>query len=54
MVDHGQGHLVQENEQLMARVKVVEVKMEEGQGLRQKLVEIVANCEEMKQWPPES
>ena len=53
-VDHGQGHLVHEKEQLMAKLKAVEVKMEEGKGLRQKLVEIVANCEEMKQLPPES
>ena len=53
-VDHGQGHLVQEKEQLMVKLKAVEVKMEEGQRLRQKLVEIVANCEEMKQLPPES
>ena len=51
-VDHGQGHLEQEKEQLMAKVKVVEVKMEEGEGLRQKLVEIVANCGKMKQLPP--
>ena len=51
-VDHGQGHLAQEKDQLMAKVKAVEVKMEEGEGLRQKLVEIVANCEKMKQLPP--
>ena len=51
-VDHGQGHLKQEKDQLMAKVKAVEVKMEEGQGLRQKLVEILANCEKMKQLPP--
>ena len=53
-VDHGQGHLKQEKEQLMAKVKAVEVKMEEGQELRQKLFEILANCEKMKQLPPES
>ena len=53
-VDHGQGHLVQEKEQLMVKLKAVEVKMEEGEGLRQKLIEIVTNCEEMKQLPPES
>ena len=52
MVDHGQGHLEQEKEQLMVKLKAVELKMEEGEGLRQKLVEIVANCEEMKQLPP--
>ena len=53
-VDHGQGHLKQEKEQLMAKLKAVEVKMEEGEGLRQKLVEILANCEKMKQLPSES
>ena len=53
-VDHGQGHLKQEKEQPMAKVKAVEVKMEEGVELRQKLVEILANCEKMKQLPPES
>ena len=53
-VDHGQRHLAQEKEQLMVKLKTVEVKMKEGQRLRQKLVEIVANCEEMKQLPPES
>ena len=53
-VDHGQEHLEKEKEQLMTKVKAVEVKMEEGEGLRQKLVEIVANCEKMKQLPPES
>ena len=51
-VDHGQGHLEQEKEQLLAKLKAVEVKMEEGEGLRQKGIEIVANCEEMKQLPP--
>ena len=53
-VDHGQGHLGQEKEQLIVKLKAVEVKKEEGQRLRQKLVEIVANCEEVKQLPPES
>jgi len=38
----------------MAKLKTVKVKMEEGVGLRQKLTEIVANCEKMKQLPPES
>ena len=53
-VDHGQGHLAQEKKQLMVKLKAVEVKMEEGQRLRQKLVEILADCEKMKQLPPES
>ena len=53
-VDNGQGHLKQEKDQLLAKLKAVEVKMEEGEGLRQTLVEIVANCEKMKQLPPES
>ena len=53
-VDHGQGHLAQEKEQLMVKLKAVEVKMEEGERLRQKLVEIVAHCVELKQLPPES
>ena len=53
-VDHGQGHLAQEKDLLMAKLKAVEVKMEEGEGLRQKLIEIVANCDKMKQLPPES
>jgi len=44
-VGHGQGHLEQKMEQLQA-------KMEEGEGHRKKLLEIVANCEEMKQLPP--
>ena len=52
--DHGQGHLNQKKEQLLAKLKAVEVKVEEGEGLRQKLTEIVANCEKMKQLPPES
>ena len=38
----------------MVKLKAVEVKIEEGQGLRQKLIAIVANCEKMKQLPPES
>ena len=46
-VDHG--HLEQEKEQLMVELKAVDMKMEEGERLRQKLIEIVANCEEMKQ-----
>ena len=53
-VDHGQGHFNQKKEQLLAKLKAVEVKMEEGERLRQKLTEIVANCEKMKQLPPES
>ena len=53
-VDHGQGHLGQEKEQLMVKLKAVEVKMEEGERLLKKLREIMANCEEMKQLPPES
>ena len=44
-VDHGQGYLKQKINQLQA-------KMEEGEGHRQKLLEIVAHCEEMKQLPP--
>ena len=48
MVDHGQEHLEVEKEQLMVKLKAVEVKMEEDQGLHQNLVEIVANCEEIK------
>ena len=46
-VDLGQGYLKQKINQLQA-------KMEEGEGHRQKLLEIVANCEEMKQLPPAS
>ena len=38
----------------MAKGKAVEVKMEESEGLRQKLVEIMTNCEKMKQLPPAS
>jgi len=53
-VDYGQGHLAKEMQQLMAKVKAVEVKMEQGEGLRQKLVEIVAHCVELKQLPLES
>ena len=53
-VDHGQEHLEQEKKQLMAKGKAVEVKMEESEGLRQKLVEIMTNCEKMKQLPPAS
>ena len=53
-VDYGQGHLAKEMQQLMAKVKAVKVKMEEGERLRQKLVEIVAHCVELKQLPPES
>ena len=44
-VDHGQGHLEQ-------KMKQLQTKMEEGEGHRQKLLEIVANCEEMKQLAP--
>ena len=40
-VDQGQGHLELKFKQLQA-------KMEEGEGHRQKLLQIVANCEEMK------
>ena len=36
----------------MVKLKAVEVKMEEGEGLRQKLNEILANCEKIKQLPP--
>ena len=52
MVDHGQEHLEVEKEQLMVKLKAVEVKMEEDQGFHQNLVEIVANCEEIKQLSP--
>ena len=52
MVDHGQGHLAQEMDLLMAKLKAVEVKMEEGEGLRQKLIEIVANCEKIQAVAP--
>ena len=38
----------------MVKLKALEVNMEEGVWLRQKLVEIVANCEKMKHLPPES
>ena len=51
-VDQGQGHLGQEMQQLQGKMKAVEVKMEEGEGDRQKQLEIFANCEEMKQLPP--
>ena len=47
MVNHGQA------EQLMFKVKAAEVK-KEGEELRHKLVEIVFNCEEIKQLPPAS
>jgi len=49
MVDHGQGHLEQEKEKLMVKLKAVEVKMKEGERLHQKLIEILANCEKMQQ-----
>jgi len=51
-VDQGQGYLEQEKEQLIIKLKAVDMKMEEGQGLRKKLCEVVANCEEMKELPP--
>ena len=53
-VDQGQGNLGQQMKQLQAKMKVFEMKMEEGEGHRQKLLEIVAHCEEMKQLPPSS
>ena len=42
-VDHGQGNLEQEMEKLMVKLKAVQVKMEEGEGL------YVRN--ELKSWP---
>ena len=53
-VGQGQEHLEKEKEQLMAKVKAVEVKIEEGEGLLKKLRKILANGEKMKQLPAES
>jgi len=60
-VDGGHGNLELKREQLQklqeqlqASLKAVEVEIEESEGFRQKLCEIVANCEEMKMLPPTS
>ena len=50
-VGKGLGHLQEEKEQLENKLKAVSEKMEVSEGHRQKLVEILADCEEMKLLP---
>ena len=50
-VGKGLGHLQEEKEQLENKLKDVNEKMEVSEGHRQKLIEIVADCEEMKLLP---
>ena len=48
----GIGEVELGQEHLELKITQFQAKMEEGEGHRQKLLEIVANCEEMKQLPP--
>ena len=50
-VGKGLGHLKEEEEQLENKLKAVREKMEVSEGHRQKLVKIIADCEEMKLLP---
>ena len=50
-VGKGLGHLQEEKEQLENKLKAVSEKMEVSEGHRQKLIEILADCEEMKLLP---
>jgi len=50
-VGKGLGHLQEEKEQLENKLKAVNEKMEVSEGHRQKLIEILADCEEMKLLP---
>ena len=50
-VGKGLGHLQEEKEELENKLKVVNEMMEVSEGHRQKLIEIIADCEEMKLLP---
>ena len=53
-VGKGLGHLQEEKDQLENKLNAVNEKMEVSEGHRQKLIEIVADCEEMKLLPSET
>ena len=53
-VGKGLGHLQIEKEQLENKLKDVNKNMEESEGHRQKLLQFIADCEELKLLPPES
>ena len=50
-VGKGLGHLQEEKDQLENKLNAVNEKMEVSEGHRQKLIEILADCEEMKLLP---
>ena len=52
LTDYGKGLQMPGKTNLSAKSADGSAKMEEGEGHRQKLLEIVANCEELKQLPP--